>query len=76
MVSIFKNIYSALKTGKTLDYINQENEIQEEKKRKENNKKKKQTEEFKITAKQLLDEKVATVKTYLEKGDYQSVNKY
>jgi len=30
MVSIFKNIYSALKTGKTLDYINQENEIQEE----------------------------------------------
>lgn len=76
MVSIFKNIYSALKTGKTLDYINQENEIQEEKKRKESDKKKKQTEEFKITAKQLLDEKVATVKKYLEKGDYQSVNKY
>ena len=76
MVSIFKNIYSALKTGKTLDYINQENEIQEEKRRKEYNKKKKQTEEFKITAKQLLDEKVATVKNYLEKGDYQSVNKY
>lgn len=76
MVSIFKNIYSALKTGKTLDFINQENEIQEEKKRKEHSKKKKQIEEFKITAKQLLDEKVATVKKYLEKGDYQSVNKY
>ncbi|MBZ2022269.1 hypothetical protein K1I96_12490, partial [Streptococcus sanguinis] len=70
------DLLAALKTGKTLDYINQENEIQEEKKRKEDSKKEKQTEEFKITAKQLLDEKVATVKKYLEKGDYQSVNKY